>query len=511
MFKYVLKRIFIFIPTLIIISLAIFALSKIAPGDPVEIRLGGGMGAAQGQLADKLAGEQAYFDMAKSMGLDLPNFYFSLTSKAYPDSLYRIGRRYEENTLNELCHKYGNWGEISKYYKAVKNMEIATYKIERTDETYSRLRSIREVSNELLRTSDSEIMENRLAKIMEDANKIEAVQRIDTLTGDTTQVQQNLLTALLPEANALKASFDNVKNNKSTFKRYIPRIAWYGSQNQYHRWVFGDVPWFKKNDDPSKQSRGILRGDFGLSYLDGRPVMKIIKEGVSITFVMNLIAIFLVYFMAIPLGVYIAVKKDSLFDRVSTISTFILFSLPTFWIGTMLIVFFTNPEYGMSWFPAGGLGKVEGLPFFSKLGIRLHHLILPIFCMVYGGLAFLSRQMRGGILGTIKQDFIRTARAKGLSENVILWKHTFRNSLIPLITMFASLFPAMIGGSLVIEIIFSIPGMGRIAFESIIARNYPVLFTVLLFSAVLTLVGLLIADIVYGLVDPRISFTKKAS
>ena len=137
---------------------------------------------------------------------------------------------------------------------------------------------------------------------------------------------------------------------------------------------------------------------------------------------------------------------------------------------------------------------------------RGYHIVLPVFCLSYGSLAYLSRQMRGGVLTILRQDFIRTARAKGLDEKTVIWKHAFRNSLIPIITIFASLLPAAISGSFVIENIFSIPGMGKIAFEGLIARDYPMVFTVMMFSAFLTLLGTLLADILYAVVDPRISF-----
>jgi len=139
---------------------------------------------------------------------------------------------------------------------------------------------------------------------------------------------------------------------------------------------------------------------------------------------------------------------------------------------------------------------------------RVIHMILPVFCLTYGSLAYLSRQMRGGILGVFRQDYIRTARAKGVSENKIVWKHAFRNSLIPMITIFASLFPAAISGSFIIENIYSIPGMGQLAYLALVGRDYPIVFAVMMFSAFLTLVGTLVSDILYALVDPRISFDK---
>lgn len=186
-----------------------------------------------------------------------------------------------------------------------------------------------------------------------------------------------------------------------------------------------------------------------------------------------------------------------------------MYSLPNFWIATLLVTFITTDEYGLNLFPTYGLGEVDDdMSFLEVAGTRAYHLVLPVFCLVYGGIAYVSRQMRTGMLNTLGQDYIRTARAKGNDEKTVVWKHAFRNSLIPIITIFAGIFPALIGGSFVIEYIFSIPGMGKLALEALTARDFPMIFTVMMLGAILTLVGNLVADIMYSVVDPRISFDK---
>jgi peptide/nickel transport system permease protein len=175
----------------------------------------------------------------------------------------------------------------------------------------------------------------------------------------------------------------------------------------------------------------------------------------------------------------------------------------------LLILFFGGGDF-LGWFPAYGVGEVDSsMNLFQVIGTRAYHLVLPMICFTYGGLAFLYRQMRGAMITTLSQDYIRTARAKGLEEKEVLWKHGFKNSLLPIITLFASVFPLAISGSIVIEIIFSIPGMGKLAYEALVARNYPIVYTVVMFSAILTLIGYLVADILYAVVDPRISYNKK--
>jgi peptide/nickel transport system permease protein len=212
------------------------------------------------------------------------------------------------------------------------------------------------------------------------------------------------------------------------------------------------------------------------------------------------------------MGVSLAVRKGSSFDRIVTTTNFILYSLPVFWVATMAIIFLTNKTYApfLDLFPDHGVGKTgSDFGFFERVLDRAHHFALPIFCSLLGSFAYLSRQMRGGMLNVLRQDYIRTAFAKGLSNREVYWKHAFRNSLIPIITMFASFLPAMIGGSLIIEFIFTIPGMGQVSYMSIVSRDYPLLFTILMVSAILTMVGNLLADMLYGVIDPRISFVKK--
>jgi peptide/nickel transport system permease protein len=185
----------------------------------------------------------------------------------------------------------------------------------------------------------------------------------------------------------------------------------------------------------------------------------------------------------------------------------VLYSLPNFWIATMLVVFFTTPEYGMDWFPSLGLGDLPpDAPFWQRFVEAGTHLVLPVFCLAYGALAFISRQVRGGMLNVIRQDYIRTAWAKGLNAQPVIWKHAFSNALFPIITMFASIFPAVFAGSVVIEVIFNIPGMGKLTVDAIFQRDWPVVYTVLMLAAVLTMTGILVADILYAIADPRVSY-----
>ena len=246
--------------------------------------------------------------------------------------------------------------------------------------------------------------------------------------------------------------------------------------------------------------------DFGRSYRDNRPVMDKIWERLPITLQLNFLALFLTYLLAIPIGIYSATHQYSASDKAMTVGLFVLYSLPSFWVATILILFLGGGDY---WhlFPISGISSLdaENMAFGAWLQDRLWHLVLPVFCLTYGGLAYISRQMRVGMLEIIRQDYIRTARAKGLSEKVVVLKHALRNSLIPIITLMGQLLPALLGGSVIIESIFTIPGMGLLGFEAILSRDYPVVMAISTIAAVLTLLGLLLSDICYALVNPTIS------
>jgi len=253
--------------------------------------------------------------------------------------------------------------------------------------------------------------------------------------------------------------------------------------------------------------RRVVRLDFGDSIKHHRPVSELIKEKLPITLILNIIAFVIIYAVSLPLGVLTAVQHRQFFDRVSSIVLFMLWSLPVMWIGQMLIGYFCGPTF-KSWFPPAGLSSnyADQLPFFPWLADRLWHLVLPVLCLTYTGFAYLTKQVRAGMLDNLRADYVRTARAKGLSNIVVIFRHAFRNSIIPVITIMATLLPAMLGGSVIIERIFSIPGMGLLAFEAVTTRDYNVVMAVATIGGVLNLFGLLLADIAYAVADPRISF-----
>jgi peptide/nickel transport system permease protein len=497
MLKYIIKRIFIFIPTLIVITLLGFVISVNAPGDPVErmvtaAQSGGEIGS---QSVSQI--EQKMF-WRKKLGLDLPVFYVAMNSLATPDTLYKIFDKSEKEALGRLVNKYGNWKEIQDFYLELGALHAANFNRSIDTLKYSVKES--EKLLELLNESKFECLSLRASyedKIIR--MRFENLEKIYT--------QSPFFAPLEAALKKAENSYAVLKTQATPWKNYIPKLAFY-KNNQYHRWVFGDGNWLTGHG--TQFSKGLIRGDFGTSYVTKQPISEVISSKIGWSLFFSLGSVLIAYLVSIPLGINAAANKDSRFDKWSTMGLFILYSMPSFWVATILLMTFANPDM-LAIFPASGVKPAGGFPdaasFFEKVKITLPYLVLPLICYTYSSFAFLSRTMRVSMLEVISQDYIRTARAKGLSEKTVIWKHALRNSLLPIITVFANIFPYAIGGSVILETIFTIPGMGSESIFAIQNQNYPMIIAVLTITGILTLVGYLISDILYVMADPRITYT----
>lgn len=380
MLSYVLKRILWFVPTLFAVTIIGFILLANSPGDPVNLLSNGAK--ASGNIE-----EQKTF-WRKKLGLDLPLFYFSITTLSEPDTLYKV---YDEQQL-----------------KIIK---------------------------------------------------------------------------------------EDLKENGG-YKNYIPKIIWYGYHNQYHQWLFGGA-----------NSKGIISGDFGISYIKKEPVISIIKDKLIWSVFFSVVSILLAYVISIPIGIKLAEKPESKSSKITQVTLFLLYSMPSFFVGVLLLMLFANPDV-LSIFPPSGIKPIEGYDdnasLLSKFVDSFPYMILPLICYTYSSLAFISKLTATSIHEQLGLDYIKTARAKGLSENKIIYKHALKNSALPLITVFSSVLPSIVGGSVIIESIFTIPGMGLETVKAIISQDYPIVIAVITLSSVLTIFSYLLADILYAWVDPRI-------
>ncbi len=247
--------------------------------------------------------------------------------------------------------------------------------------------------------------------------------------------------------------------------------------------------------------------DFGTSFVDGKKVTDKIEERIPITLTINLLSLLLIMLIAIPIGVLSATKQYSLFDKFTTIFVFLGFSTPTFWLALIMMVIF---GVNLGVLPISGIRSIDmtGMGFFSRMADYARHLILPVGLSAFGGLAGLSRYSRSSMLEVIRQDYIRTARAKGLKESDVIVHHALRNAMMPIVTILGLAVPGLIGGAVIFETIFAIPGMGQLFYSSTMSRDYPTIMGILVIGAVLTLIGNLVADISYAIVDPRIRVRK---
>ena len=255
---------------------------------------------------------------------------------------------------------------------------------------------------------------------------------------------------------------------------------------QYYRWL-----------------RQVMGGNLGTSLISSRPVLPLILSRIPATLTLTGSAMILALCIALPIGIFSAMKQYSLFDYLATIYAFVGLSIPSFWLGLMLMLVF---GVRLGWFPTGGRVSLEAGPGWPTLVSTVRHHVLPVCTLTAVSLAGWVRYQRASMLEVISSDYIRTARAKGLAERVVVFKHAWRNALIPIITFLGFSLTQLINGSYVIEMIFSWPGMGRLGVQAIFSRDYPIIMGVTMLSAVLLLIGNLLADIAYAVVDPRIRY-----
>jgi peptide/nickel transport system permease protein len=469
MLRYLAKRILYATAVLLAVSLLTFFMSTLAPGDLVDahVALDSGGGAFQYKPYDVRAVE--YNRAAQRLGQQLPVFYVSVQPRALPDTLHRIIHKAQRRMARDLTLRHGNWPIVQTYRQNIL-AGIALFGSFRNEQHADWATTLANEAEFLL--------------ISVDTGRIQYLLRTlgDGVPQDAPEVQSSVA--------RIQDSYRSMQMSSVAISGLWPAIRFHGIQNQYHKWI-----------------TGIFKGDFGRSLIDGRPVGTKIQEAIRWTLRINIIAILLAFGIAIPLGVVTAQHAGRLSDKVISSVLFAFYAMPSFWLAMLCIVFLTTAEYG-SWldlFPTGGVGMVtDDMSWWSRTAVRIDHLTLPVICILVGSLAYLTRQMRGSMLRELRQDYIKLARAKGLSERRVLWRHAFRNALFPMITMIGSAFPAAVSGSIILEVIFSIPGMGRLLYQSILSKDWPVVYAMVLLAATLTVIGYLIADLLYKRADPRI-------
>ncbi len=472
MLRYILKRLLISIPTLLVISLAVFGLGRCAPGDPVAINLGDDMLAQVGQKRY----EENYKRKAAEFGLDKPLFYFSLSTAAYPDSLWKIYPLNRRQRLSRIIGQNGNWPATRDFERAVGEALQAFYTA--LPDTFAQ-RPYLELA--LLDLTVIDLL---------DALKA-GFERADSICR-TISPQPALLRSRM---DSLQSKTEAVCAEIMSGKLATPAVHWHGLHNQYHHWLVG-----------------FLTGNWGLTKKQ-QPVWKELKPAMLATVAINGLAILFAYLISIPLGVEMARRKGRAFDRWAQRVLVFITSMPVFWVGGLLVIFFGSSLFGKPlianpYLDISDAWNMNSETFGDWFSDKLPKFVLPILVLTMYAMAIISIQMRGGMIETLGQDYIRTARAKGVREEDVYWTHAFRNALFPIITIFGSVFPALFTGSLVIETLFNFPGMGQKAQEAFLAQDLSVLSAILMAAAVMSIVGNLVADMLYAWADPRVRYER---
>ncbi len=482
MFAYVLKRLLLMVPTTFGISLILWVIMVAAPGRPgpggQEFQSDKG---TAGDPAKEVAKGESQANFRRQFALDRPVFFNGWTDLSRDEvrdavttqrmSVADIGA----GTKRKAQEKLEDWGTYA-VPALVSLLEESASDPVLQDSVLSWLR--RNASQRMIPTDDPVEMEKNRAAGLENAE-------IQTL-GWPADADASTRAAVVAR---WRAWFEARKSRWTWSGLEAARIGFTDTQ-------FGTY-W-----------GNLAKFDLGRSHMHKRPVVDLILERLPVTMLLSFASILLVYVLAVPLGIYGSVRAGQLSDRSISVGLFLLYSLPSFFVGTVLLRLVTIGQ-PFKWFPTGGFqdAAAVGWNTWDRLRDVLWHITLPLVTMTYGGLAGLSRFARTGMLDVLRADYVRTARAKGLSESNVIFRHAARNGMMPVVTLLGGLLPGLVGGSVVVEYIFNIQGIGLLTIEAINNRDYNIVVGETLFVAILTQVGILMSDLLYAVMDPRISYS----
>lgn len=472
MLRYFIKRIIWLVPTLLIVTIIsfwLFSLSDKNPLDKLSLETKKNYNYFQKNTEEEL---KKYW--INKLGLNLPVFYFSIQAKSEPDTLYKITDRSKREQIKNLVHQTGNYKTISNFLLQIKEYEYAlnSYNFNRPD---------------------SLVIKSEIQNIITNIGDASDTSTINFHIHDLISFHQDK--KVFTPIHSLLISSYKLCHELETHKNYLPKIVWHGYKNRYHQWLFGGA-----------NSKGIIRGDFGISYSKKTSVTGILKEKMLWSLFMSLFSIVIAYVISIPLSKKLTEHSDKKsFVSVTNTILFILYCTPVFFMGIFLLMLFSNPST-LSIFPPSGIKPIGGYSddsIFTKISETIPYLILPLICYTYSSVVYITKTLSNNIEEELQKNYIKTAKAKGLAQKEII-QHAFKNSLIPIITIFSQLFPFLIGGSVIIESIFTIPGIGLEIVNAVLSNDYPVIIGITTITSILTILSYLIADILYMIIDPRI-------
>ena len=483
MLTYATKRILLMIPTFFAISLLIFVLLNIGAGDPGTQQFAGD----GNQDAEKGENRESYRIFKEQFGLDKPILF---------NTRFDLSRDVVEQTIKDTLN-VADRVSLSRQIEAQEDLD-----------DWGRY-AVPGLIDCLANCQDKHVQAMASQRLVINAQAPLFTEYTEQTLAPIEEKRQKDANKEIRRANAaLKAWFYRAENDTARIESVHTFWSnwWAGNQLQWQYSTQAKLGIFFFDTRFAKYWGNLLRLDFGKSHIDKKPVLDTVLSKLKYSITLAVSSVFLIYLISLPLGIWSSVRQGTIADKVVTFVLFMLYSLPSFFVAVILLNLFTVGDWAV--FPNLGFQSDNADEFTTLDYIKdvMWHVCLPIICMSYGGLAALSRYARTGLLDVIRADYIRTARAKGLPEGVVIIKHAARNGMIPIITLMATLLPALIGGSVIIEVIFGIPGMGSYIFSSILQKDYNAVMVVLLISSSLTLVGMLLADLAYAVVDPRITF-----
>lgn len=455
------RKLFRWIPAVGLLCLIGFLLLKFIPGDPVLARL-----QESGVRVTDPAGvyhSREYREIRTQYGLDLPVFYFSLKPATVPDTLYHIPHPGRRSMMKSMCIHYGNPQAVMEWYRVNRVLELVLVKNE--DRMHLR------VFQELMVSDQFEDRENAYSWLI-------------------TNVQDPEITAIVQRAAEVHRE---IPTNAHFVRSLIPSATWHGTNNQFHHWLLG-----------YSGQAGILGGNFGTSHRDGQPVGQKVWPAFTTTLVLAFLSVALMYLVSIPLGLQLARSKNRKNAGAWIRIILSLYAMPGFWLGVLLMTFLCSPDF-LNWFPvAYSLMDIQpDTSVFHRTAIIVYHLILPVTCWTIGGAAFLTIQTYRQSQSIQGKPFFLAARAKGLSDSSLTWRHVRPNAALPAVSMLGSIVPAALSGAIAIELIFSIPGMGQLIFDAFHTRDYPVVMAILMLVGTAAILSTAFADLLLHRIDPR--------
>ncbi|MEP6794806.1 MAG: ABC transporter permease [Saprospiraceae bacterium] len=451
-----------------IISIIAFWLSKLAPGDEVMDYLS--IDDSRYNInSNPLELQNAYLQIAHRRGLDLPMFYWSISPGYYPTHVNLVLPLDERKSLKSWIDQSKNGNESVLLHDQLKS-GLQIYCTNSNSIPFYNV--LCQNFNNALKTNDLQLLQKNMLSVKDVLLK-------DTISNPEITDQ---LSGILTLCGKLLQ-----KENSELVTTWLPLIEWNGTHNQYHQWMSGLI-----------SQRPLT------SLVDGLNAWTKIYDALKWTLLLNGIAFLLAIILGVRIGIWSGAHDGRPIERIVNWILFALFALPSFWLGTLFIYSLTSGEW-LSIFPSGGLGSYQRAgSVIEKWSILFSHLFLPVMCLALGALAYVSRQMKQSILHQLQQPYVKALRAQGISERTIMRRHVIRNSLFPVITIIGGSVPALLSGSLIVEVIFSIPGMGRLMYNSLLAHDWPVVFPVLMLGAAITIFSYVLTDVVYKWADPRV-------